>query len=286
MNQFKKVAIIGVGFMGGSLALRLKQVYPDIEIFGYARSSQSFHKLKNLNIVDKVSRDIKEVVSQADIVILAGPIYVIIKTFKDIAGFLKPKAVVFDLGSSKQLIETAAKKSLPKDVYFVGAHPLCGSESKGAQFSQPDIYKGATCIITTNPLKPATKFVSQIWEKLGCKLVFMKASKHDQLLSKLSHLPHILAFALSYQAGNAAKLLSLPSFNDLTRISSSPAQVWSEIILSNKVNILQDIRAYIKVLEKIFKIIKKNDPDQLVALIEKVNKIKAFTQGPTSKHSS
>ena len=272
MSKIKKIAIIGVGFMGGSLALDLKANFSKTLIFGFARSKKSLNKLRKLRILDKVSMDLAEVVSGADFVVLALPVYPIIEYLKKISPFLKKGAIVFDLGSTKELIEKKAKKILPKGVDFVACHPLCGREKSGAQYSIKKLYKGAICVITSSAKKKSTITVKKIWEKLGSKVMFLSASAHDKVLSSVSHLPHVLSFALTEFILPKQLDFSVSSLRDLTRISDSPPSVWADIFLSNKKNILKDIDSFIATLRKVSKTLKKGNRKDVIRLIERANR--------------
>ena len=271
MKGIKKIAILGVGLMGGSLSLALRKKFPGVSIWGYARSQKSCNKLKRIRILNRVERDLKKVVEGADLVVLALPVEVIISYFKKIVPFLKKGAIVFDLGSSKRVIEKSITRYLPKEVGFVGCHPLCGSERSGAEFSKRNLYQGAVCLITSSPQSKATKRVKKIWEKLGSKVIFISPQRHDKILSYLSHLPHLISFSLTEGFSKDHLKFSLQSFKNLTRISLSPASVWAEIFLSNKKNVLADLNKFIKTLKKFESLIKKNDKDKIIDLIKKIN---------------
>ncbi|MDP8290420.1 MAG: prephenate dehydrogenase [Candidatus Susulua stagnicola] len=272
MNKgIKKIGILGVGLMGGSLSLALRQKFPKISVWGYARSQKSYNKLKKIKILNRVERDLKNVVDGADLIVLALPIEVISDYFKRIVPFLKKGAVVFDLGSSKGVIEKNIEKHLPKGVGFVGCHPLCGSEKSGAEFSKKDLYQNEVCLITSSPKNKATKEVKKFWEEMGSKVVFISAKRHDKILSYLSHLPHLISFSLADGFPKDHPKFILQSFKDLTRISLSPASIWSEIFLSNKKNILGDLNRFIKSLKKFENLIKKNDKNKIIDLIKKIN---------------
>ena len=271
MNRIKKIGVLGVGLMGGSLSLALRKKFPEVSVWGYARSQKSYDKLKKLKVLNKVERDLQKVVEDADMVALALPVEVIISYFKKITPFLKKGAIVLDLGSSKGLIEKSITKCLPNGVSFVGCHPLCGSEKSGAEFSKIDLYKGAVCLVTSSAQNQATKKVKRIWEKLGSKVIFISPQRHDKFLSYLSHLPHLISFSLTKGFSKDHLKFSLQSFKDLTRISISPASVWAEIFLSNKKNVLTDLDKFIKALKKFESLIKKNDKDKIIDLIKKIN---------------
>lgn len=268
--KIKRVAIIGVGLMGASLALALKNKFPGISVSGYARSKRSFVRLKKINILTKVSCDLKEVVSGADLVVLAAPVFAIIDMFKQISPFLKREAIVIDLGSTKKLIEQRAKRLLPKHVSFIGCHPLCGSHKRGAENADKDLYKEAICIITSST--KASKTIKRLWQDLGCRVYCLDSSLHDKILSYVSHLPHVISFSLTSLVARDYIKFTSGSFRDLTRISSSSPQLWADIFLSNKSNLIRGIREYIKILKGFANLIKGNNKTAILKLIEEINR--------------
>jgi prephenate dehydrogenase len=271
IEDVRKVAIVGVGLMGGSLAVALKKEFPNLSIWGYARSEKSYRKLCKLNILDRVERNLANLIKDADLIVLALPVESIIDYFKKISPLLKKNAVVFDLGSSKEMIERSASKYLPKSNGFVGCHPLCGGEKSGAQFYCADLYKGAVCLVTSSRKSAATRSIKKLWEELGSKVEFISAKKHDKILSSVSHLPHIISFSLTHSVPVEYLKFCSRSFKDLTRISNSPPSVWVDIFLSNKKNILKDIDGFIKVLKKFKVVVKEGDQRKITNLIKKVN---------------
>ena len=269
--QIKKIAIIGLGFMAGSLSLALKKKFPKVLITGYARSNRSYQKLKKLKIVDKLERDYKRAVKDADLVVLGLPVEVVLEYLKLISPVLKPGAIVFDLGSSKQRIEKAANKFLPKSAGFVGCHPLCGSEKSGAEFSYPELYQGSLCLITASSKAKASISVKKLWQSLGATVIFLSPRQHDKILSATSHLPHLISFSLTKATPLEYLKFSSGSFRDLTRISASRASLWKDIFVSNKENILKDLKSYIKVLSKFEKTLRSGDQAGLARLIKQAN---------------
>ncbi|MFH1772204.1 MAG: prephenate dehydrogenase [Candidatus Omnitrophota bacterium] len=276
IKSIKKITIIGVGFMGGSLALDLRKKMPTVLLCGFARSHKSLRKLKRLKLLHKVERDIQKAVSRADLILLALPVKAIVEQLKKIGSFLKKGAVVVDLGSTKVLIGKTANKYLPKHVKFVACHPLCGSEKSGAEFGRQGLYSNSICVITSNKNKPEVKAVKKFWEFLGAKVVFLSPRRHDQILSLVSHLPHAVSFALTNCLKKDFIKLSSGSLRDLTRISGSPAAVWTDIFLSNSVNLARDVDKFTGSLQKLKGMIKRNDILGLTHLIEQANSKQKF----------
>jgi prephenate dehydrogenase len=272
MKSVKKITIIGVGFMGGSLALAVKKKFPGIFITGYARSDSTYRKLSKLNIVDKVEKDLSKAVCGSDMVILAVPIYSIIYYFKKIAPFLKPGAIVIDLGSTKGLIEKNASKYLPKNIAFIGCHPLCGSDKSGAQFGTPGLYEKAICIVLSSGKKEAMRAVKALWNALGCRVILLDSATHDKILSSVSHLVHLISFSLTGFVPGAYLKFAPSSLRDLTRISNSPPAVWADILISNKKNVIADSEKFIKALSLFNKLIKREEKEKIIKIIESINK--------------
>lgn len=257
--------------MAGSLALALKESFSNISISGYARSKESYLKLKKLRILDKIERDLSKVVKDADMVILAMPVGAIVDYLKPLSGLLKKGAIVLDLGSSKRLISNAAKKHLGKKAVFIGCHPLCGSEKSGPGSSCKDLYKDSICLITADATDPGIKVVKKLWQGVGSKVVFINPDFHDKVLSSVSHFPHVISFILTYLVPENYHRFASGSFKDLTRISGSSAYVWADIFLSNKDNLLKDAEAFIRALRGFTDTLKKGDRERIVKFIKKVN---------------
>lgn len=275
MKEIKKIAIIGVGLMGASFSLAIKKKIPDCKVWGYARSEKSFGKIKKLNVVDYVEKDLQKVINEADLIVFGLPVYTIIEYFLKVKPYLKEGAVLIDLGSTKKLIQEQADKILPKTVSFIGCHPLCGSDKSGTEFAKDDLYQGEVCIVTAPLRNQTAQFVKKIWEFLGAKVIVMSVNNHDSLVSLLSHLPHLVSFILTSVVGNKAKEFPMQSFKDMTRISNSSPAVWADIFLSNKKNILKDIKHFVKFLDKLTVFLEKSDKEKLVNFIDKTNKIQA-----------
>lgn len=265
----KKIGIIGVGFMGGSLALALKKKFKDFEVIGYARNKQSLTRLKKAKILDKIEKSYQEIANQADILILATPVGVIIDLLKKIGPYLREGAIVIDLGSTKGEIEKSAKRYLPKKVYFVGCHPFCGSEKKGVEQAREGLYQKSLCFITSK--NKATALISKMWEKIGSRVVQVSPKAHDQITCLVSHLPHLICFSLLNMISDNYLKFSSSGFYDLTRIGSSADGLWADIFLTNKEKLLNNIDKYNQEIENFKAAIKKEDKKKLKVLIKKAN---------------
>ncbi len=270
LKKVRKIGIIGVGLMGGSLALALKSKYKDIEIIGYARSQKSFQNLRRIGVVDRIERCPKKIARQADILVLASPVGAIVDYLKKLSAFCKKGAVIFDLGSVKKEIEEAAKKYLPKDVAFVGCHPFCGSEKTGAKNAKPSLYRNSICFITSK--NSASFMVGKIWERLGSRVIRISPAVHDELVCAVSHLPHLSCFSLVNGVPDKYLEFTSSGFKDFTRIASSSDKLWSDIFLSNKDKLIKAVDEQIMIFSQFRQAIKKNDRQKIQSLIKKANR--------------
>lgn len=242
-----QVCIIGLGLIGGSLGLALRRVrWKGRRLFtvhGSSRSASTLRVAKRRGAVDRVSTSLSLAVSSADIVVLATPVQVMPALTKKILPHLKRNAVLTDVGSVKSSVRDQIKKSLGRrrDVQFVGAHPIAGSEKAGIEHAHKDLFEGAVCVITADKSSSlAVRQVTRLWQSAGARPLVLSADKHDEILSMTSHLPHLLAFALFSQVRQAAsrnknvRKMTAGSFRDMTRIAGSDAEVWAGIIQSNR----------------------------------------------------
>lgn len=270
MKIFERITIIGLGLIGGSLALAIKEKHLAGQVIGVSRKQSTIRRALSLGVVDAVSLDVKKGVRHSDLVILATPILKIIDIGKGMSSALKKGAIVTDTGSTKEAIVRRLESSLQDSVSFVGSHPLAGSEKSGLDYIEKDLFKGAYCILTktsrTNP-KTLSK-IKKFWELLGMKVEVMNPEKHDRVVSKLSHLPHAAAVGLSNASGGLNLHLAAGGFKDTTRIASSSPELWRDIFITNRKNIARDIMVLKKELSKIEEGLKKNNSSGLLELFK------------------
>lgn len=270
-HLFGKVAIIGTGLLGGSLALALKKNGLAGKIVGTSRQEASFKAACDKKIIDEGTTDIRKAVFGADLIILASPVEVIIGQIKDkdFIKALKRGAIMTDVGSTKLSIAEAAEKYLPQHVFFVGSHPMAGSEKSGIANANADLFKGAVCVMTpvekTNRL--AKDKVKQMWTSVGANVVTMDPAKHDESLAYVSHLPHVVAFALMRAIPDDMLVYGSSGLRDTTRIAGSSPKVWNDICMSNYRHILKAIDESVRSLSEIRKAIVDQDEEVLTQLL-------------------
>lgn len=279
--HFNKVAIIGVGLIGGSLAMAMRQKGLCGQITGIGRKMENLVAAKKLGVVDSFTQDIEDGVKDADLVIAAVPVLKTVEVIKRAAPHLKPGALVTDVGSVKSAIVDGVEAVIPEGVHFVGAHPIAGTENSGVAAAFPELFVGHKCILTPTEStdKNALAAVRKIWQEAGATVVVMDAEVHDWILAATSHLPHIIIYNLVSAVGDTANRrgdimsYSAGGFKDSTRIASSPPEIWSDICGMNKAYILENIENFQKRLEAIKKFIQAGD---LTSLTREFTKAKEF----------
>jgi len=273
--KFNKIAIIGVGLIGGSIALACKRKKMAKEIVGVCRHKESLRRAKKLGVIDCGTLNPKDAACDADLVILTVPIRQIAKIVKTISPYLKKGCLVTDAGSTKSEVVKALDKILPSNVGFVGAHPLAGSEKRGAPQARVDLFKGAICILTkTKKTKPGTlKKISSFWRELGCSVKVRNPQEHDKIVAFISHLPHLAASQLVKTAKGSLDFAST-GFCDTTRIASSDAEIWTDIFLTNKKFLIRAVDNYIKNLQSVKKLIHKQSVKALSLDFKKTKKLR------------
>ncbi len=247
---FRKVTIIGVGLMGGSLGLAIKKHRLAREVVGLSQRHASLQTALKNHAIDQGYHDTKKAVANADLVILSTPVGIIKGMLSMIGPYLKRGCIVTDVGSVKAPIVNIAQANLPGSVCFVGSHPLAGSEKRGVQYATDGLFVNSMCLMTptekTN--RTACDKVKRLWTKIGAEVKFLSPEKHDKILSYTSHLPHILAYALMGTVPSDCLEYAANGLKDTTRIASSSPQMWNDICMSNPRNILTALDELVKIL--------------------------------------
>jgi len=270
LNGLQKISVIGMGVLGASLTMACLRAFPKVFTVGYSHRASTRHKSRQLNVANQIAETLEEAVCDADIVILATPILTFETYFGQIAPFLKPGASVTDGGSTKALVHQWADKNLPRNVYYVGSHPIAGSEKRGVEYARDDLLTSARCILThtvkTNT--HAIRLLRQFWSELGCNVVTLDPKKHDRIFGLISHLPHVLAAALINSSDFEDMKFAGKGFIDTSRIASGPADVWMDIVLTNHHNIVKGLDRVIRQLNMMKKAISAQNSDKVNQLLE------------------
>ena len=255
--MFEQLGLIGCGLMGGSFALALKQVGLVKRVVGYSKSPTTTERARQLGVIDVEAPSALLAVSGADIVLVAVPVSASEATFKSIRHMVTPQMLIMDVGSTKGDVVAAAEIGLREQLgSFVPAHPIAGKEQAGIEHADVNLYRDRKVILTPveKTLKPQLGRAEQVWRALGSKVVQMSPAAHDAAFAAVSHLPHLLAFALMQSINHqdrGAEFLSLagPGFRDFTRIAASDPKVWRDIFLGNRDELLRQSRALVVQLQ-------------------------------------
>lgn len=233
-----RVSILGVGLLGGSIGMAIRSRISACRVAGYGHRPATLEKAMEIGAIDEACATAAKAVRGADLVILCTPVGLLEEMLRQIAGHLKPGAMVTDVGSTKRSVVTAAGKILPANVHFVGSHPMAGSEKRGVEYARTDLFENATCILTPTADTDADSLaaVEKFWQTLGMKTTRISPGDHDRYLAEISHLPHALAAALVAMQQDAVLPLAGQGFLDATRIAGGDGALWRDILLDNADN--------------------------------------------------
>jgi prephenate dehydrogenase len=264
---FQKITIIGVGLLGGSIGLAVRQRKLARETAGYVRRAATAQECEQIGALDYATQDLLAAVSGADLVILCTPLAQMRALTKQLLPALKRGAIVTDVGSVKadvvRQLEPLVKKA---GAHFVGSHPMAGGEKMGVLASRADLYANALCVVT--PAKkshPASvRKLEAFWKALGARTVKLAAAEHDLLVSRTSHLPHVAAAALASlvldpKHPKSQLGLCATGFRDTTRIASGSPEMWRDIALANRKNVAKSVDGFIGELKKFQAALKKGN---------------------------
>jgi prephenate dehydrogenase len=265
--QFRKITIIGVGLLGGSIGLAVRRRKLAREVAGFVRRPASLKDCERAGALDYATTDLLAAVSGADLVILCTPLAQMRALTEQFLPALKRGAIVTDVGSVKADVVRELEALVAKvGAHFVGSHPMAGGEKMGVLASRADLYVSAACVVT--PTKKsnaaAVRKIEQFWKSLGALTLRLDAAKHDLLVSRTSHLPHVTAAALASLVLNPASpkpqaALCANGFRDTTRIASGSPEMWRDIALANRKNLSQSVDAFVAELKKFQAALKRGD---------------------------
>jgi len=278
MKNLKQITVVGLGLLGSSVTLAVLRAFSNVKTVGYAHRSSTRTKARNLAVADEVTGDLAASVSGSDIVILATPISTFENFMEQIRGDLRDGCIVTDVGSTKVLPHNWARCKLGKKVYYVGSHPIAGSEQRGVEFARDDLFDGADCILTSTRTtdKKSLDKLAWFWSELGCNIKYMSPAEHDRVYAQVSHLPHVLAAAM-VNAGSQSELeFSGKGFMDTSRVASGPENIWTDIVAANPKNISAAIDRTIGELKKLQDAIDRGDIDKVNKLLARARKKRAM----------
>jgi prephenate dehydrogenase len=288
--MFEQLGLIGCGLMGGSFALALKRAGLVKRVVGYSKSPSTTERARLMGVIDVEAPSALLAVAGADIVLLAVPVAATEATLKAIRHLVTDKMLIMDVGSTKRDVIDAARRVLRDHVSsFVPCHPVTGKEVSGVEHADADLYVDKQVILTpidrTDPLQ-LEKAVN-LWDALGCRVMRMTPDAHDAAFAAVSHLPHLIAFALinaiaTQEPGRDFLTLAGPGFRDFTRIAASDPKVWHDILLANRNELLAQSKLFKDMLQSMETMIENGDGDALEALIDQASATRTnWRMGPS-----
>jgi len=264
---FERVAILGVGLIGGSFALALKEARACGHVVGAGRNSANLTLALERGVVGSTAADAVAAAHGADLVLLAAPLAQFPKLLREVASVLGPKALVTDGGSTKRDVVAAARAALGRKIgQFVPAHPIAGGEKSGAGAASATLFQRKRVVLTPLPEnpEPSIKKINEAWSVCGANVTRMTPEEHDAVLGAVSHLPHVLAYALVHEIAsreNGAQLFGYAAggFRDFTRIASSHPEMWLDICLANRDRLLAELGRYGEKLQAVRSLLEAGD---------------------------
>jgi len=281
--MFEQLGLIGCGLMGGSFALALKRAGLVQRVVGYSKSPSTTDRARQLGVIDVEAHSALLAVAGADIVLLAIPVSATEATLKAIKHLVTPQMLVMDVGSTKADVVQAAERALRDKVgSFVPAHPITGREVSGVEHAEAELYSGRQVILTPTErtLTVQLQRAQDVWTALGCRVTSMSPEAHDNAFAAVSHLPHLLAFAMVNSITgqeHADTFLSLagPGFRDFTRIAASDPKMWRDIFLSNREELLAQSSLFQQTLQRLEQAMRSNNAQTIEDMLTLASETRA-----------
>jgi prephenate dehydrogenase len=273
--MFQTIGIVGVGLIGGSLGLAIKQHRLANLVIGSGRSEKSLLLAKELGLIDEVM-DLEGISKSSDLLIVCVPVAQSKEIFSTIALHLKPSAIVIDVGSTKMDVIASAKQGFGEQIgRMIACHPIAGGAQHGPSAARSDLFQNKQliiCPILENQPNDVSK-IEHFWQILGSKVFKMSAIEHDHLFAAVSHLPHILSYAMMMQIASSPDadkkfIHAGAGFRDFTRIAGSSPEMWTDIAMANKISILDELEGFSKILEQMKIAIQDGDAQKLQKMFQ------------------
>ena len=280
---FGRVALIGIGLIGSSLARALRRDSPDTRIIACARRVETLATVRRLKLADETTDDPAEAASGADLVVIATPLSAYAEIGHMIAPALKQGAILTDVGSVKQAVIRDLGPYVPSGVHFVPGHPVAGTEHSGPESGFAELFAGRWCILIPLPetASEAVTGVTRMWERAGMRVVTMSADHHDKVLAVTSHLPHLIAYTIVGTATDLEDSLkseviefSASGFRDFTRIAASDPVMWRDVFLNNREAVLEILQRFNEDLTALQRAIRWGEGDKLQDLFTRTRAIR------------
>jgi prephenate dehydrogenase len=252
VRRLKTLAVIGVGLIGGSFAMAARRAGVAATVVGYDRDPSAMELAIELGVIDTAADSVSEAVNGADLIVVAVPVRATAMVLRELGPAIEAGAIVTDVGSTKgEVVRTAQNELRERFARFVPGHPIAGRETSGVGSASADLFRGARVVLTPDPATAAdaAELVRGAWEAVGARIAVMAPEEHDRIFAAVSHLPHLLAFALVSELAartDAAEILGFAGggYRDFTRIAASSPEMWRDIALQNRAALLEELDRY------------------------------------------
>ena len=273
--RWKKVTLIGVGLLGGSLGLAMRKRRLADCVTGFVRRAASVRECKKMGVVDLATRELRESVEGAELIVLCTPIAQMRTLVKQMLPMLKPGAIITDVGSVKGSVVRDLESMVAKaGAHFIGSHPMAGAEKMGVSAARSDLFVKAVCVVTPTGKSSgkAVRRIAGLWKSVGAHVIQMGPERHDELVSRASHLPHMVAATLANLVLDPGWAQQQPAlcangFRDTTRVASGSPEMWRDIAVANRRHLGGAIAMFIQDLKRIQRFIAKGDSQELMRFL-------------------
>lgn len=272
-----RVALIGVGLIGGSIGAGLRSRGLARTVVGIGRDADRLRRAARDGVIDEFATDLEAGVSGAEVAVVCTPVSRVVEDVRRVARTLPAESLVTDVGSTKGSIVLGIESDAEALRRFVGAHPLAGSEKRGSEHADPDLFEGRVCVLTPTPRTPAEPLrrARGFWSRLGCRLVEIDPNCHDRALAFTSHLPHVTASVLAGLVPGEDLPLAAGAYRDATRVAMADAELWSAIFLENRQALLNAIDAFVRRMSDFRTALDHADRDALEALWNEARELRS-----------
>jgi len=274
MTRFESIAIVGVGLIGASIGLAVKRRSVAAEVVGIGRRSASLRKAKQVGAVDRTTTDLERGVRQAQLVIVCTPVAQIAELVARAARAAPEEAILTDAGSTKAGIVRAVESEIGRTARFIGSHPMAGSDKTGPEHAAADLLDGRIVVLTPTARShaAAVDVLREFWTSLGARVIDMPPAEHDRAVAQTSHLPHLIAAALAHATSPELRPLIGNGWLDTTRIAGGDPQLWQQIFMANRTNVLLSLARAERSLAQLRSALDSGDAGRLESLLEEAKR--------------
>ena len=279
----RRVIIVGVGLIGGSIAAAISRRFPAAEVIGVGRNIERLEAAKQAGLLTSWTRseDLNEsLLSAPALVVICLPVHLIAAEAKRLAAVSSDAVVITDAGSIKESICSAVSVDSPADSAFVGSHPIAGSERGGFEHAEAGLFEGRVCVVTPGTCEEKTNRVRRFWSAIGCRVLEMSPADHDRVLALTSHLPHVMASATALAVGEENLSMTGSGFRDTTRIAAGDPDIWRGILAGNRSQVVQALLRAEEFLAEYRSALEHGNDERVYSLLSDARAIRATLRRP------